>query len=91
MDDMQNRPLTIAELQEMTGELAWVQVKGTTHGGWGAVEAAVSTPEEDVLYLRDGSKCRSYGRLFEAYRSRPDLEDDDPYTWQGGWTKCTKD
>ena len=64
-----NEPLTLEELREMIGEPVWVQSPGIPeYGRWAIVEGV----GEDSLFLRDDFTCREYGKIWLAYRRKPE-------------------
>lgn len=75
-----NAPLTLEELREMDGQPVWVESPGVdreTSGRWVIVDC-VSLPG-NTLYTTDDYPCYDYGRVWLAYRRRPEVIADSVY------------
>ena len=64
-----NEPLTLDELRKMDGEPVWVQSPGVPeYGRWAIVEGV----GENCLFLHDDFTCHDYGKIWLAYRQKPE-------------------
>ena len=64
-------PLTLDELRKMDGEPVWVQSPGVPeYGRWAIVEGV----GENCLFLHDDFTCHDYGKIWLAYRKKPEEE-----------------
>ena len=64
-----NEPLTLDELRTMDGEPVWVQSPGVPeYGRWAIVEGV----GENCLFLHDDFTCHDYGKVWLAYRKKPE-------------------
>ena len=69
-----NAPLTLDELRQMDGEPVWVQSPGVPeYGRWAIVEGV----GENCLFLHDDFTCHDYGKVWLAYRQKPEEDDHD--------------
>lgn len=70
-------PLTLEQLREMDGEPVWVQTPGIPQYGRWVIVAGVDTEYgQRTLYCQGDYTCRNYGRVWIAYRRKPEGEED---------------
>ena len=66
-----NLPLTLEELREMDGEPVWVETPGVReYGRYSIVEGA--DVDSKSLFLRNDFTCHDYGKIWLAYRRKPE-------------------
>lgn len=71
--ERENAPLALDELREMKGEPVWVETPGVDReisGRWVIVEGV--SLEENALITRCDFTCHDYGRVWLAYRRKPE-------------------
>lgn len=70
---MNPQPLTLEELGKMEDEPVWVQSPGVPeYGRWAIVAGVDATDGDKTLYLHNDFTCHEYGRVWIAYRHKPE-------------------